>query len=293
LCTVAFPAEEGKTSLAARISWIPENPKQGDVVLLSLALPEGVRLREGSFRSKPILFFPNPEQAGALHAILGVDASREPGNYEVKITIESASHPKGAVQIVEMVVHPGNFKEERLTLPDSMVNLSKESLERVRKDQRSISSLWPKATGERLWEGAFLIPVEGKPGSPFGLRRWINNEPRNFHTGMDFKAPEKTPVLASNKGRVALVGDFFFSGNSVFLDHGQGLYTMYFHLSGIKVKTDEIVQKGEVIGWVGMTGRATGPHLHWGVRLGGERVDPVALIRRTEFFSMDPHVHEE
>ena len=123
--------------------------------------------------------------------------------------------------------------------------------------------------------------MEGRPGSRFGLRRWINGERKNSHTGMDIKAPEGQPVKAANSGRVALVGDFFFAGRAVFLDHGQGVYTMYFHLSKIDVEEGQKVSKGEVLGLVGMTGRATGPHLHWGARLGGARVDPASLVERT------------
>jgi murein DD-endopeptidase MepM/ murein hydrolase activator NlpD len=99
---------------------------------------------------------------------------------------------------------------------------------------------------------------------------------------MDIKAPEGKPVWAANNGRVVLVGDFFFAGRAVFVDHGQGVYTMYFHLSQIDVEEGQKVAKGEMLGLVGMTGRATGPHLHWGVRLGGARVDPASLVERTQ-----------
>jgi murein DD-endopeptidase MepM/ murein hydrolase activator NlpD len=122
--------------------------------------------------------------------------------------------------------------------------------------------------------------VQADISSPFGYRRVINGAPRAPHTGVDLRAPMGTEVLAANSGRVALVGNFFFSGDSLVLDHGAGLYTTYFHLSEFKVREGAEVQKGEVIGLSGMTGRVTGPHLHWGARLNGARVDPFELVKK-------------
>jgi murein DD-endopeptidase MepM/ murein hydrolase activator NlpD len=179
-------------------------------------------------------------------------------------------------------IDPRTFEKEELTLPDSMVHLRADDGKRVERENGTIGALWPRNSPERMWDGPFAAPVQGRPGSPFGLRRWINGERRSFHTGRDIQAPRGTPVLASNHGRVCLQGDFFFGGKSVFVDHGQGLYTMYFHLSEILVKPGEEVRRGQILGRVGSTGRATGPHLHWGVRMGGARVDPDALVRITE-----------
>jgi murein DD-endopeptidase MepM/ murein hydrolase activator NlpD len=113
----------------------------------------------------------------------------------------------------------------------------------------------------------------------FGLKRTINGQPRNPHSGEDIYAPEGTTVATSNDGIVTLIGDFFFSGKSIVIDHGLGLYTMYFHLSEVRVGQGEKVSKGQTIGLVGATGRATGPHLHWGARLNGARVNPFSLVK--------------
>jgi murein DD-endopeptidase MepM/ murein hydrolase activator NlpD len=123
------------------------------------------------------------------------------------------------------------------------------------------------------------MPTDGPILNSFGRRRIINGEPRNPHTGEDIAAPEGAPVVASNSGVVRLIADHFFSGHSVFIDHGDGLYTMYFHLSKALVVPSQRVRKGEMIGLVGASGRATGPHLHWGARLNGARVNPLALTR--------------
>ncbi len=278
----SFAAGAGAAS--AVFHWRPERPRQGDVVHLWVEVPPGVSIEKGTIRSRSLHFFARPDQPGRFDAVFGVDAGQKPGALEIALWLRRPAEPEREVKRVSMGVLRRDFPEERLTLPDAMVHLSAEALTRVRKERKLISALWSSDTPERYWRGPFLQPVEGKPGSPFGARRWINGEPRSAHSGMDIKAPAGTPVKASNRGRVVLVGDFFFGGRSVFLDHGQGLYTMYMHLSKIDVAEGEIVEKGAVLGLVGSTGRATGPHLHWGVRLGGARVDPLSLLRRTRDF---------
>jgi len=129
-----------------------------------------------------------------------------------------------------------------------------------------------------LWRGPFLRPIEGEIVGPFGRRSIINDQPRASHSGVDMKAQEGTPVKSMNDGRVVLTVDHFFSGKSVIIDHGGGILSMYFHLDKIMVKNDHEVTKGQPIGLVGATGRATGPHLHLGVRINGARVDPLGLI---------------
>jgi murein DD-endopeptidase MepM/ murein hydrolase activator NlpD len=269
------------SSSSAEISWTPEAPKQGDVVQLRLIVPDGVHVESGELLSRPLQFYPSPEGAGRWNALFGIDMAQKPGTYELSVRLASDAG-EGLRNVTSSIrIRAQAFGEERLNLPDSKVHLSQESLARVKREKATISSLWSAETTEKMWEGPFLIPVEGRPGSPFGLRRWINGERRSSHSGMDIKAPEGRPVKAANHGRVALVGDFFFAGRSVFLDHGQGVYTMYFHLSKIDVEPGQELKKGEVLGLIGMTGRATGPHLHWGVRLGGARVDPASLVERT------------
>jgi murein DD-endopeptidase MepM/ murein hydrolase activator NlpD len=136
------------------------------------------------------------------------------------------------------------------------------------------------STPERLWEGRFLLPISSEVSSPFGYRRVINGTPRAPHTGVDLRAALGSEVFAPNHGRVVLLGDFFFSGHSLVLDHGAGLFTMYFHLSEFKVEMGGAVRRGDVIGLSGMTGRVTGPHLHWGARINGARVDPFELVNK-------------
>jgi murein DD-endopeptidase MepM/ murein hydrolase activator NlpD len=137
--------------------------------------------------------------------------------------------------------------------------------------------VWETGEARRLWQGPFLLPVAAPAGGNFGARRLFNGKTRSRHGGVDFAAPQGAPIMAPAPGRVALAEDQYFSGGTVILDHGGGLFTTYFHMSSIDVAPGDLVVPGKQIGKVGATGRATGPHLHWGARLRGSRIDPVSL----------------
>jgi len=171
------------------------------------------------------------------------------------------------------------YPEQRIEIQDqSKVDLSPADLARAEREEKAVAKLFLLSTPRR-----FTLPL-GRPlsnlpaGGRFGTRRWFNGEPRNPHTGADFAASEGTPVLAVADGTVVLAAEHFFSGNSVFVDHGDGLISMYFHFSKIGVKAGQRVKRGEELGRVGSTGRASGPHLHLGVRWHGARVDPEQLL---------------
>jgi murein DD-endopeptidase MepM/ murein hydrolase activator NlpD len=152
------------------------------------------------------------------------------------------------------------------------------TLQRIEKERARITRLWQLSSPRRLWEGRFIPPVPGAVSSPFGLSRIINGSLRSPHSGVDLKAPAGMEIIAANHGKVVLREEFFFAGKSIVLDHGGGLYTMYFHLSEFEVEKGSEVRQGDLIGRVGMTGRVTGPHLHWGARLNGARIDPFELV---------------
>lgn len=276
--------EEGDGVLVA---WSPDRPRQGQVVHLRVEARGGGTLRALRFNGKPVLFFEETGEEKAWHALVGIDAQLQPGVYDLEVRLSPGpSQAVGdRVERAPVQVIAGEFAEEHLKLPAKMVDLSPKNLARVRKERALLEALWARETPKKLWDGAFLAPVpDGKAGTPFGVRRWINGQPRSSHTGLDITAPEGTPILAANSGNVVLVAEHFFEGKCVFIDHGAGLYTMYFHLKEPRVRQGQSVRRGEVIGWVGSTGRATGPHLHFGVRLAGARVDPAALIEATSAF---------
>jgi len=159
------------------------------------------------------------------------------------------------------------------------MELNAKYLERVEKEAKQLQTLFQTFREEKLWRGAFIRPVEGELSSAFGLNRIINRKRKSSHAGVDLKAEEGIPVWATNSGMVVLVDELFFTGKSVILDHGWGLYSMYFHLSEVSVKKGDRVYTGAMLGRVGSTGRSTGAHLHWGVKLNGARVDPFSLLR--------------
>lgn len=159
------------------------------------------------------------------------------------------------------------------------MDLSPKDLARATREAERLGRIYARVTPERLWTGGFRLPLEGtQPSDNFGRKRLLNGKPRSPHAGVDFSAPPGTSVRAPQRGRVALASALFFSGRTVVLDHGLGLFSFYGHLSALDVKEGEMVEAGDPLGRVGATGRATGPHLHWGLRLNGARVDPLDLV---------------
>lgn len=192
-----------------------------------------------------------------------LELARERSGVRETATVEVASYP---------------YPEQRITVPERMVDLSPEDRARADRERERIEQLWG-LRGPAAFTLPLRAPLERLPeGGNFGARRVFNEQPRSPHSGADFRAPAGTPVLAAADAEVALAGDFFFSGRSVFLDHGAGLVTMYFHLDEIRVAEGDTVAGGEVVGTVGSTGRSTGPHLHFGVRWLGARIDPALLM---------------
>jgi murein DD-endopeptidase MepM/ murein hydrolase activator NlpD len=185
-----------------------------------------------------------------------------------------------------MKVVKKKYPEEHLKVARKMVDFPQDILKRVLADQKAVRGVCSHITAERYWKGPFIWPVNSKILSPFGLRRFFNGQPRSPHSGVDLRAKDGVPIVAPNNGRIVLARDCYLSGNTLVIDHGGGLYTLYAHLSQFKVKRGAMVKKGQTIGLAGSTGRVTGPHLHWGVSLLGTRVDPQMFMTLAEnYFS--------
>jgi len=245
----------------------PKNAGPGDLLLVTVKGAAGPV--EGTFNGKKIFF--NPSRA-SYKAVIGIDLNTEPGSFPLEVTINGKTYPR-SVKIARK-----KYPLQRLTLPEDKVILSPENEARVDREQKAMALIWP-VESVRVWDGNFRDPLPGKQiTTPFGVRRIINNIPKSSHTGVDLSAVEGEPVRAPNAGVVAVAEEQFFSGNSVVLDHGQGIFTMFFHLSQITVQNGQRVRKGDIIGLVGSTGRVTGACLHWGARVQGARVDPLELI---------------
>ena len=251
---------------------------QGEVVQIVLKGATGGSEVTGFWRGQPLEFFRIDEDN--YGSLVGIDLRLPPGTYPLKVEINSPGNSPLTKRTTVKVVEK-DYGVQHLTLPQEMVTLDPATLKRVKKEGAKFSRLWYKQNPRRYWRGSFVRPVPGKLNTPFGLRRILNDEPRSPHSGVDLRAAEGEPIRAINHGKIVLVGDFYFHGKAVVIDHGWGLYSMYFHLSQLNVSEGDFVGKNAVIGLAGSTGRATGPHLHWGVRLGGARVDPFALLRAT------------
>ena len=170
------------------------------------------------------------------------------------------------------------YTEQRITLQNKeMVSPNPKQMERIRAESKRQRAIYATVSAPMDLSTGFSMPLEGITTSLYGHRRFFNDQPRSPHSGLDIAAPTGTPIVAPAQARVALVDDLYYNGKSVFLDHGQGLITMYCHLSQQTVSTGELVQQDQVIGLVGATGRVTGPHLHWSVSLNGYRIDPLAF----------------
>lgn len=250
------------------VAFSPKKFGPGDIVIISVKGASGPV--EGTFLKKHLHF---NESKGTYKAIAGIDLNTDPGTYTLALKIGEQTVSR------EVRVSKKKYPLQRLTLRDDQVTLSPENEARADREQKIISALWP-VDSQRLWSGRFADPLPGKEvTTPFGVRRIINNIPKSSHSGVDLAADTGEPVKAPNDGVVVLVAEQFFSGNSIVLDHGQGIYTMFFHLSKVNVRFGQAVMKGDVIGLVGATGRLTGPCLHWGARVQGARVDPLALMK--------------
>ena len=209
-----------------------------------------------------------------LVAVVGLPLDTAPGLYELRVETDT-DQPRDT----QFTVHPKAYPEQRITLKDgSKVQLSASDLDRVNSEIaaiREIRSHWREASDT---DTRFLVPAAGRLTGRFGVRRYFNGEARSPHAGFDIAAARGSVVRASAHGIVLASGDYFFNGKTVFVDHGNGLISMYCHLERIDVQTGETVGKGQRLGLSGMSGRATGPHLHWSVILNGAMVDPQLFV---------------
>ena len=184
----------------------------------------------------------------------------------------------GARTTYWLVVKARAFATRRLTVDPDLVNPPPEALERIARETRELERAWTTSAGVNLWDAPFVRPVKEPANSAFGTRSVYNGQARTPHGGADFASPEGTPIASPNAGRVVLAGSRYFTGGTVIIDHGLGLFSLFAHLSSIGVQVGDAVKPGTIVGNVGSTGRVTGPHLHWAVRANGARVDPLSLL---------------
>jgi murein DD-endopeptidase MepM/ murein hydrolase activator NlpD len=217
----------------------------------------------------------------AWHGLVAVDLEKAAGDYALVLTALQASGEKISCEL-GVHVTAGKFPTESLKVAPQFVEPNPEQLERAKSEQRRLREIYATRTAEKLWHGKFRAPLDGvTSGANFGRRRVLNGEPSSPHTGVDFPAPTGTPVHAAQAGRVVLAEPLYFSGNTVLIDHGLGVYTLYGHLSQIAVTAGDKLSTGAVLGKVGATGRVTGPHLHWGLTVNRAHVNALGIVNLT------------
>lgn len=281
----AHPSARAETSSATAkgsaakpwaVHWQPASLGNGAPIIFEVAPPARLTGLSGKWLDHEVFF--SYDAAGKVwYGIAGVSLQTRPGTYALelkgttsraaavsfsqKITVQKAKYPSIAVTVAK-----------RYTAP------SQEQLQRIRQDQTVKQDVFHHTDPDREWSGTFRPPVEARVSDVFGTRRTFNGKVQSMHQGLDYAVPTGTPVSAANSGTVLLAGPLYFEGNCVVLDHGQGLLTLYLHLSEVRVKQGERVARGQEIGLSGGTGRATGPHLHLAVRWQGVYLNPAALL---------------
>lgn len=240
----------------------------GGIALVELSEPTA-QMPSAYFNDKRLLVVPNPKKPGFWLAITGIPLETEPGEQRLSISLGETTRSQS------FKVDPHHYEIQHLKLKNKrQVTPNKEDLQRIERETKNIVAALQSWSAQPPLEKAFVLPTRGSLSGPFGLRRFFNQEARKPHSGIDIAAPIGTPIVAPLDGTVIDAGDYFFNGNSIFIDHGMGLITMYCHMLNTAVKLGDKVTQGQAIGAVGKSGRATGPHLHWAVSLNDARVDP-------------------
>jgi len=253
---------------------------QGSLLLVKVEGKKPLPEMKSEWDGKGIPLWHERGDATALHGLLGIDLELHPAPYEWKVMWTGADGTAQSCS-VSLVVRAGKFATERLKVENQFVQPDPEQQKRAEADQKKMRAIYDTVTPEQLWSGKFRLPLKGvTTGGNFGRRRVLNGQPRSPHTGVDFPAMAGTAVYASQSGNVVLAEELYYAGNTVVIDHGYGIYTMYAHLSAIGVHAGDKVEAGAEVGKVGATGRVTGPHLHWGVTIQHARVNGLNLVQR-------------
>jgi murein DD-endopeptidase MepM/ murein hydrolase activator NlpD len=258
---------------SAQLFALPQhNPVPGGIAVIPVPLSTSTVL----FENRQVMLLSSQKEK---YAVVGISLKTRPGDYPLELTHKTASDTDKLQSKLSFKVGAKEYRVQRLTIENNRkVNPYKEDMDRIIRERNEMNKAFKSF--ENLAQPAvdFVLPAEGPISSPFGLKRILNDQPRNPHSGLDIAAPTGTPIHAPAAGRVTAVGNYFFNGNTVLLDHGQGLISMYCHMSETAVAVGDALSPGDLIGKVGKTGRVTGPHLHWSVSLNNARVDPNLFI---------------
>ncbi len=261
---------------APRLRWTPTLPGEGTIVAFTIEPePRGLPVFEVRARSGNSAIQLAPLPGGAYLGLISAPLNRQSVEVTVSATLVDGTRLS---QNMTVLISRRDFPATQLRVARRFTEPDPESLKRIQRERDWQRAVLRTISDTPLWHGTFVLPVKGVTTSPYGQRRLFNNELRSRHYGLDIDGQTGDPVRAANSGRVALSADLYFNGNAVFIDHGLGFFTAYFHLSQRHVFEGEWVERGMIIGEVGATGRVTGPHLHWSIYLRGIPLDPLSLL---------------
>jgi murein DD-endopeptidase MepM/ murein hydrolase activator NlpD len=268
----AQPGSSGDLSL--RVAIVARAMEPGEALRLDIEAtgsPSTVTV-EGFGKIWPVA----PMGEGRFLALVGIDLDTAAGPHTLMVAARAGERVASHDEPVSVAAK--SFPTRNLKVAPRFVNPPASQRARIDRERRQLGALFQSITPAPLWQGAFRRPIESTVVSGFGVRSVYNGEPRAPHGGADFSSPTGTPVAAPGGGRVVLAASLYYTGESVVVDHGLGLVSLFAHLSRIDVKVGDAVKAGDLIGLVGATGRVTGPHLHWTMRLNGARVDPLSVV---------------
>jgi len=265
-----------QSQLGTRIEINCSSFEPGQIILVRLSGDSGVTKVIVRFLNKTYVLEPAGER-DELFAFIGLDVDLTPGSHAFDIAVLRKDGRQETMKR-EFSFSAREFPVKELWVEEEYVTPPPEVRARIQWESELLESIYSIVTPKWLGDGEFVLPSSGEMAPNFGERRVYNNVPRSSHAGVDIRAVSGSQVRAANAGGVVLARDLYFSGNTVVLNHGLGLFTYYCHFSKIMVKRGQMVKKGDVIGLVGSSGRSTGPHLHWGVKIQNSRVDPLALL---------------
>jgi len=274
LLVLALTAAQSSGQTPITVSAAARSIQPGELVVLTIATAapaNAVRVRAFDQDLRPYRVDGN-----TWRVLVGIDLETAHKTYPV--TIVAGEGAAERTIFYNLVVKPKAFDTRTLTVDPAFVNPPDSAAKRIAEEQARLAEIWKHPSETRLWTTGFVRPVAEAANSAFGKRSVFNGQPRGSHTSADFESPAGTPVKAPNAGRVVLAADLYFTGNTVIIDHGLGLFSLFAHFSALNVREGDQVLPGQIVGKVGATGRVTGPHLHWTLRVGNARVDPLSLL---------------
>lgn len=259
------------------ISFPKDGVVEGSVFVMNVDSSKKVEEISGKFKEKQILFFEEKAENGYKYsAFVGTEFGTSTGPSE--FTLKTCIDKNCSEQKLSLNVLKGKFPSEKLSVPPRSVEPTKADLKIIAEDNKFLAKVYANSVTEKLWDKPIILPVEKEITSVYGSNRVYNGKLASSHLGTDFRAPTGTPIVAPLAGKVVLAHKLFFTGFTVIIDHGFNFFTIYGHMSKLTVKEGQFVKKKDQLGLSGATGRASGPHLHWGVKLHGMKVDPMSFV---------------